>query len=122
MKCWAAAGSPRRPSSGPVALRYLAHTVWPAHLAFYYGVTPLTPASLAGWGAWLLAAVVIVTSILVSRERRCIACGWLLGFAALLPALNLIAQPIPMTDHYQHWALPGWILALTLLIVAITAR
>lgn len=109
-------------SSGPIALRYLAHTLCPLGLAFYYGVIPREAGSLWGLGAWLLLALAMMAATLVCRDRKLAALGWMLGLAAVLPALNLVPQPIPMTDHYQHWALPGWILACAVLAETLLAR
>src|SRR5205823_1292712 len=36
--------------------------------------------------------------------------------AGLGPALNLVPQLAPMTDHYHQWALPGLMLGLVILL------
>ena len=109
-------------SDGPIALRYLACTVAPVNLPFLYAVDDLPANSLQGWGAWASVGVLAAGSLAFSRHRRLLACAWLFGFAALAPALNLVAQPLPMADHYLHWALPGWLLGILLLVLELQAR
>ncbi|MCZ7646886.1 MAG: hypothetical protein M5U26_16625 [Planctomycetota bacterium] len=99
-------------AAGPILARYLAHTVAPFNLAFYYAVDEPGFESGYAWALWLAALGGPALLTLLSRPRGAVACGWLLGFAALLPALNLVPQPVPMSDHYHWWALPGWLLAL----------
>ncbi|MCK6474968.1 MAG: hypothetical protein L6R28_24880 [Planctomycetes bacterium] len=97
-------------SDGPLVWRYLANTFWPSHLSFYYQVPELPAASGAGLAAWAGLVVLIAGSIFASRARALTAFGWLAAAAGLAPAINLLPQLAPMTDHYLQWALPGLLL------------
>ncbi len=105
-------------ATGPIALRYALHTLAPFDLAlaprlsFFYAVDEEPGA----WGgaAWLLVLAPAVAAVLL-RRGAAPAWAWLFGLCALLPALNLVAQPQPMADQYHLWALPAWLLALALL-------
>jgi len=103
-------------TTGPIVLRYLGHTLLPVGLAFYYAVPELSLTAVWGWAAWAGVAVLAGTTVWAARRRGLVACGWLLGFAGLSPALNFVNQLLPMTDHYQQWALPGWLLVLAVLV------
>jgi tetratricopeptide (TPR) repeat protein len=103
-------------TTGPIVLRYLGHMLSPVDLAFYYAVPELPLTAVRGWAAWASVAVLAALSIWAAHRRRLVACGWLLGFAGLSPALNFLNQLLPMTDHYQQWALPGWLLVLAVLV------
>jgi tetratricopeptide (TPR) repeat protein len=105
-------------ASAPIVLRYALHTVAPFDLSlepspsFFYAVNE-DP------GAWGWAAGILLVALCAGALRpggaAALRWGWLFGLAALLPALNLVAQPQPMADQYHLWALPGWLLALALL-------
>jgi hypothetical protein len=103
-------------ADGPILLRYLWHTVKPTGLTIYYAVceTPLRDLALVA-GAWAAVAAVVGLSLIPGRTRRLVAFAWLFAAAALAPALNLVPQLAPMTDHYQQWALPGLLLIACLL-------
>jgi hypothetical protein len=74
----------------------------------------LTIASLLGWGCWIAAAVITVATLKLSRNRALVLVGWMLGFAGLGPAFNLVPQLAPMADHYLQWALPGFLFVMVL--------
>lgn len=97
-------------SDGPIVWRYLANAFWPSHLSFYYQVPELPASSGLGLGAWAGLLALIAGSIYASRARALTAFGWLAAAAGLAPAINLLPQLAPMTDHYLHWALPGLLL------------
>jgi hypothetical protein len=115
---------------GGILASYLFAVVCPQRLALYYAVID-DPAQV-GALAWRWAAViaVVAATIAVARRRAVVACGWLMALAAMLPALNLVKQAAPMTDHYVQWGLPGILLALLVagrdgcarLRLAVTAR
>lgn len=103
-------------TTGPILARYMWHTVFPLELSFYYGVEELAASYPLGWLAWALAAAVFAATTWTARRKTWVACGWALGLAGLSPALNVVSQLLPMTDHYQVWALPGWLLALSVIV------
>ena len=109
-------------SDGPILLRYLVHTVFPLQLSVLYAASDLSASSLWGWGAWALVLLLACASVRLAQRRAELACGWLLGIAALLPALNLVPQTLALADHYHQWALPGWLLALCLCVEEALAR
>jgi hypothetical protein len=102
---------------GDVLARYLLQVVRPAHLTIYYA-TDEDPTHLARHaGRWAAVLAVVGATVAVARRRRLVWCGWMLAFAGLGPALNLVLQPVPVTDHYVQWALPGVFLALGVAVV-----
>lgn len=99
-------------SSIPLLASYLYSTVLPLRLSFYYAA--LEP-PLGDPGTWVVLAGVTAAAAFTVwwlRPARRTLCAWLLGFAALLPAINLIPQPVSMADHYHLWALPFWLWVL----------
>ncbi|GMV79284.1 MAG: hypothetical protein AMXMBFR7_04680 [Planctomycetota bacterium] len=109
-------------STGPILWRYGAHVLAPIHLSFVYAVQELAPSSVWGWCAWLGATVLLALAAWPSSTRKAVLCGGLMGLAALVPALNLVPQIYPMSDHYLQWALPVWLLAPLLLLDAACTR
>lgn len=95
-------------------LRYFRLAAVPYPLSFYYGLEEPLAANPLAWLAW--AAVLGVPLLAAWRWPACrlMAGAWLLGCAGLFPALNFVAQPVHMADHYMLWALPGWLLCLAL--------
>ncbi|MCW8128839.1 MAG: glycosyltransferase family 39 protein [Planctomycetota bacterium] len=95
---------------GPMLLRYLLNALAPVELAFYYAVPE--PSAADPWHllAWALVLALPLWTARRGPEARRRAGAWWLGCAGLLPALNLVPQPVPMADHYLLWALPGWLL------------
>ena len=77
---------------------------------------------MLGWMGWLVAALVFALGIFLAVDRKAAAFFWLGGLAALAPALNLVRQPIPMTDHYQHWAMWGWCAGVVLAVHGVAVR
>ena len=101
---------------GPILARYLIHMFFPANLAVYYYVPEHGAGWLEGWATWAALLAFAGATVWLAQNRRLVAFGWLMGLAALSPALNLVAQVAPMTDHYHQWALPGWLLVFCVLI------
>lgn len=111
-------------SGGPVVLRYLAQTVWPINLPFFYAVEGHAATAPQAWFAWFGAAAVLagVCRLAAPEDRRLAIFGCLWGLAGIAPALNLVPQPVAMADHYHFWALPGWLLSLSLAGRGLLAR
>ena len=107
---------------GDIIARYLLHVVWPVDLTLYYPVIedPGRVSRLAA--AWLVVATVMWATFGLARRRRLVACGWMMALGALLPALNLIAQAVAMTDYYVQWALPGLLLVIVTVVVDVAHR
>jgi len=99
---------------GGILLRYLQQTVFPAGLTLYYFVNESAPVSTLLL-AWAGVLAIVAASVALSPQPRVALFGWALAVAALSPALNLVPQLAPMTDHYLHWALPGVLLVVVLL-------
>jgi len=66
--------------------------IWPAQLSsdYSYAQIPLTHGSLSDWLAWLSVAAAVLGVIAVFRRNRTAFFFALFGFAAFLPASNLI--------------------------------
>ncbi|MCW8130607.1 MAG: hypothetical protein KIS92_09680 [Planctomycetota bacterium] len=111
-------------SDGPILLAYLGHTVAPVRLSFFYEVPELQPSDPWAWGAWALFLGAMAACVgIAGRERRAwVLFGWLWGLAAMAPAINIAPQSLPMMDHYNHWAIPGWLLALVFTAEGALAR
>ena len=101
---------------GPILARYLIHMFFPVNLAVYYYVPEHGAGWLEGWAIWAGLLAFAGVTVWLAQNRRLVAFGWLFGIAGLSPALNLVAQVAPMTDHYHQWALPGWLLMFCILI------
>lgn len=111
-------------TDGPILLAYLGHTIAPVRLSFFYEVPELQPSNLWAWGAWtLFLGSMAFCTWLAGRERRAwVLFGWLWGLTSMAPAINIAPQSLPMMDHYNHWAVPGWLLALVLTAEGALAR
>jgi hypothetical protein len=97
---------------GWIFASYLGEIVVPRNLTIYYDVVD-DPARVAILAAcWLAVAATIGATIAVARRRALVLCGWLLAIGAMAPALNLVRQAAPMSDHYIQWGLPGILLAV----------
>lgn len=108
---------------GPILLRYLKHTVAPVQLSFFYSVDEggvSSPWAWAAWGAFVTAVFLLIRAAGVA-QRRLALFGWLFGLSSISAAINIVPQ-LPMMDHYNHWALPGWLLAIALAVVACLER
>jgi hypothetical protein len=102
---------------GAILDRYLVHALLPYRLSFYYHVVE----DLRRWPelliCWMLLAAAVAASIVVARQRRLVIFLWCAAIGSLLPVINLMPLPLPMSDHYLHWALP-WLLLIAGLLVA----
>jgi hypothetical protein len=103
-------------TAGPIMLRYLWHLVFPMKLSFYYSAPELSISSTLVWVAWGCVVMAALIALWLARHKSWIGFGWLLALAGLAPALNLVPQLIPMSDHYTLWALPGWLLVLGVVV------
>ena len=122
-------------SIGPILLRYIQHTFWPADLTLYYAFDDRDAVWVWGWCATSgLMLATVAALFLVQRMRRSetgphpisegrlMLFGWCFGLAGLSPALNLVPQLAPLADHYHQWALPGWLLSLGVLADSLAMR
>jgi hypothetical protein len=100
---------------GPILLRYLQNTIFPTRLTLYYAVDEPTLRSLSHYAAWVGVLAIVALSVFAARQRALVLFCWMFALAGLGPALNLVPQLAPMTDHYHQWALPGLLLALVVL-------
>lgn len=100
---------------GPILLRYLQNTIFPTRLTLYYAVDEPTLRSLSHYAAWAGVLAIVALSVFIARQRALVLFCWMFALAGLGPALNLVPQLAPMTDHYHQWALPGLLLALVVL-------
>jgi tetratricopeptide (TPR) repeat protein len=98
----------------PVAYAgYLLKMIWPAHLAAFYPLNPLSRLELAA-----AVAAVAVISWLVWRMRR--SCpywlvGWLWFFGTLVPVIGLVqVGGAAMADRYTYFPSIGIFLAVAL--------
>ncbi|MDX2168693.1 MAG: hypothetical protein SF182_16595, partial [Deltaproteobacteria bacterium] len=100
-------------TSATVPFRYLAATVWPAHLRTFYYLplhgSPLDPpVALALLG---LAGLTVLTVWMAARGWR--EGFWLAWFGiALAPMLNIVPFPTLMQDRYMYLPLVGLLGAL----------
>ena len=87
--------------------RYLAKTVWPAHLAPMY---PHPGASLRAWQVYgaLLALLVVSMWVVEQRRRRYLLLGWLWFLGTLIPMIGLVqVGRQAMADRYAYLPLIG---------------
>ena len=98
----------------PVAYAgYLLKMIWPAHLAIFYPLNPLSPLEVAAAAATLLAI-----SWLVWRVRR--SCpywlvGWLWFLGTLVPVIGLVqVGGAALADRYSYFPSIGVFLAAVL--------
>ena len=91
---------------GNILLRYLAHAYVPQHLAIFYRVIEDPHRWLILAGSWLCLAAIVLATVAVARDRRLVLFAWTAAGLSLVPAVNLVAQILPMSDHYLQWALP----------------
>lgn len=101
---------------GPILLRYLWNTFIPTGLTLYYAVDEPALRSLPHYAAWAVVLAVVGFSVFAARQRALLLFCWMFALAGLGPALNLVPQLAPMTDHYHQWALPGLLLGLVVLL------
>jgi tetratricopeptide (TPR) repeat protein len=92
----------------PVAyLRYLAKTLWPAHLDIYYPY----PARLPGWeiaGSAALLALLSWGALARARTRPWLIVGWSWFVGALTPVIGLVQDSnAAMSDHYTYIPIVG---------------
>ena len=93
----------------PVAYAgYLAKTVWPAGLAFFY---PLPAAGIPWWKtAGSLALLLVLTAGVVrfGQRRRWLAVGWLWYLGMLVPVVGFVKVGLQsMADRYTYLPLIG---------------
>jgi tetratricopeptide (TPR) repeat protein len=97
-------------------VRYLGKALWPSHLvALYPHPTELYPVWQVATAVALLALV--TTTVLLARNRRYLAVGWLWFLGSLVPMIGLVqvgAQA--MADRYAYIPFIGLFLMLTWLI------
>ena len=97
---------------GWIFAQYLLEIVVPRNLTIYYAVVD-EPGRIGLLAAsWLAVLAVIGATIAIARRRATVCCGWFLAIAAMAPALNLVKQAAPMSDHYIQWGLPGILIAV----------
>ena len=110
-------------NTGWIVVEYLRHLVAPFQcLSFYYATGQFSANSLVGWLGIPIVLAWISFCIWAAQNRKVAAFFWIGSFAALAPALNLVRQPIPMTDHYQHWAMWGWVTGVVLAVHGLFTR
>jgi tetratricopeptide (TPR) repeat protein len=104
-------------------VKYLAKTIWPAHLAIFYPhpdaryfapVTDLAHPRSAQWALWILAiaalglVAVCVLAILGRRQRPWLTTGWFWYLGTLLPVIGIIQMGSQaMADRYTYIPLIG---------------
>jgi len=101
---------------GPILLRYLWNTFFPTSLTLYYAVDEPTLRSASHYLAWVGVLAFVALTVALARRRALVLFCWMFALAGLGPALNLVPQLAPMTDHYHQWALPGLLLGLVVLL------
>ena len=107
---------------GWILARYLGMVVDPRNLTLYYPVVEDPHAVVTlGW-CWAAVAAAVTATVALARRRRLVVFAWMFALAALSPALNLIAQNVPMTDYYLQWALPGLLVVVVVVVADILAR
>lgn len=110
-------------SDGPILVWYMVRTLFPVGLTLFYPVEAMAWNEPFGWSAWVLVAVVIGCLVLLSRRRNLVCFACLTGICLVLPSLNVfIHHPLLMMDHYHHWVLPGWLLAICLFALDLESR
>jgi hypothetical protein len=107
---------------GWILARYLGMVVDPRNLTLYYPVVEDPHAVVTLGLCWAAVAAAVITTVALARRRRLVLFAWMFALAALAPALNLIAQNVPMTDYYLQWALPGLLLVLVVVAADVVAR
>lgn len=95
-----------------VYVRYLAHALWPAHLAFFYPHAHSAPP--AGQLVTALLLLLLLTwSALASRKRRYLAVGWLWFLGTLVPMIELVqVGNHAMADRYGYVSFIGLFIAI----------
>jgi hypothetical protein len=107
---------------GPILARYLAQTVCPLNLTIYYPNVE-DPGAIAPIAlAWAAVIAVVAGTVVAARRRRLVAAAWGLAVAGLAPALNVVPQAVPATDHYVQWALPGLLLVVLVVLADLGDR
>ena len=106
---------------GWILASYLGETVWPRNLTIYYDVVEEPGAIGVLAASWAVVIAACAATLALARRRHLVLCGWLLALAGLLPALNLVVQAVPKTDHYVQWALPGLVLVVVVTVADVFA-
>ena len=85
---------------------YVAHMLWPMHLAVFY---PLTP-SLPGWQVVgsILGLIGVSVAVIAARSHRYLAVGWMWYLGTLVPVIGLVqVGQQSMADRYTYVPLIG---------------
>jgi protein O-mannosyl-transferase len=99
--------------------------VWPAQLSsdYSYAQIPMTHGSLSDWLAWLSVAAALLGVTIVFRRNRTAFFFALFGFAAFLPASNLIVPVGTIrADRFLYLPVLGVTACLVLAIYAAASR
>jgi Flp pilus assembly protein TadD len=89
-------------------VRYLALTLWPAHLAIFYPMPRAVPvaASVAAAAVFLIAASAL--AVRLARRRPHVTTGWFWYAAMLVPVIGLVkVGGQSMADRYTYLPLIG---------------
>jgi hypothetical protein len=92
-------------------VRYLSKAVWPTHLAFFYP----HPRAFYQPQVWLASFVLllITTMVIVNRDRRYLAVGWLWFLGTLVPMIGLVqVGGQAMADRYAYLPFVGLFIVL----------
>jgi tetratricopeptide (TPR) repeat protein len=113
-----------RIENGLVAyVRYLAKTVWPSRLSFFY---PHPGDAIPGYqwaGALLLLLAVTAAAFAVRRRRPYFLAGWLWYLAALVPAIGIVqVGNQALADRYTYVPLLGLFAAAAAVLGAAARR
>ena len=90
--------------------RYLGKAVWPAHLAFFYP-HPRVLYQPQVWESFLVL-LLITGFVIVNRDRRYLAVGWLWFLGTLVPMIGLVqVGGQAMADRYAYLPFVGLFIA-----------
>jgi tetratricopeptide (TPR) repeat protein len=118
-----------RLANAPLALvRYLAHFVWPAELAYFYPhrafvAAEATPWTVAVWGALALVLALTALAAALARRRPFVPLGWAWFLVMLLPVLGLVqVGEQALADRYAYLPVVGLQLVVVYALAELAAR
>lgn len=114
----------RRMGNAAIAcVAYLAKTLWPARLAFFYPYPAVAPSPWQSGGAALLVALVTAGAIQVRKRAPYVTVGWFWYLVTLLPVLGLVqVGEQSMADRYTYLPMIGLAIAAAWTVAELRPR